>query len=269
MKIISSKKKLLKYIGNAKNIGFVPTMGSLHKGHESLIKKSLSQCSKTLVSIYINRPQFNKSSDYNKYPRNLKKDISILKKLKVDLLYLPLTKEIYSKKYNKKIKIDAFSRSLCGKFRPGHFNAVVDVIYRFIKIIEPKKIFLGEKDMQQLKLIENFFYNNKIKTKVVPCRTIRENNGIACSSRNLLLNKIEKKNASRIYKFLFKNKSKVLKKKVNINTLINIILNLGANKIDYIKLINVNKIIKPYKKKKRYKIFFAYYINKTRLIDNI
>ena len=135
MKIISSKNKLVKIIRNERNLGFVPTMGGIHLGHASLIKRSINQCNKTLVSIFINKPQFDRKSDFKKYPRVLKKDIYKLKRLKVDLLYLPKIKQIYPKGINKNIKIDSFGKKLCGKYRPRHFEAIADVIDRFLKIL--------------------------------------------------------------------------------------------------------------------------------------
>jgi len=202
MKTISNKSKLIKFTHYEKNLGLVPTMGAIHQGHISLIEKCISQCEKTIVSIFINKPQFNKKSDFQKYPRLLKKDISILKKFKVDYLYLPSVNQIYPNGSNKNIKISSFRKKLCGKFRPGHFEAVVDVIDRFIKIIKPKNIYFGEKDMQQLKIIEDFIKKNNYKIKVIGCKTIREKNGIACSSRNFLLSSNEKIIASKIYKLM-------------------------------------------------------------------
>ena len=193
MKIFLSKTKLLNCINDEKDLGFVPTMGAIHMGHLSLIKKSKSQCSKTIVSIFINRPQFNKKSDYSKYPRTLKNDILSLQKLKVDYLYMPSKKQIYPNGINKNIKINSLGKKLCGKFRPNHFKAVADVIDRFVKIIKPKKIYLGKKDMQQLLIIEDFVKRNNIKIKVIRCKIIREKNGIPHSSRNLLLNINQKK----------------------------------------------------------------------------
>ena len=134
MKIFLNKNKLIKFIKNEKNLGFVPTMGSIHLGHISLFKKSILQCNKTIVSIFINKPQFGRKIDYQKYPRTIKKDISMLKRLKVDYLYIPSNDQIYPKGVNKKIKISPFGKKLCGKFRSGHFEAVADVIDRFIKI---------------------------------------------------------------------------------------------------------------------------------------
>jgi len=269
MKIILNKKRLLKIIQNEKNLGFVPTMGSIHKAHISLIKKSISECDKTIVTIFVNRPQFDKTQDFNRYPRNLKRDISLLKKVKIDFLYLPSNKQIYKNKIKPKIEIDNFSKKLCGKTRPGHFKAVVNVIDKFLKIIKPKKIYLGKKDFQQFKLIQKYIKKNNIKTKVVGCKIIREKNGLAYSSRNDLLTKSEKKIASKIYRYLRNKKKYVLTNKINLQIMKNEILGMGANSVDYLEFLNINKLIKPYKLKKIYKFFIAYYLGKTRLIDNI
>ena len=269
MKIILDKIKISKSIHNKKSLGFVPTMGGLHQGHISLIKRSVKECDKTIVSIFVNKQQFNRKSDFTKYPRFLKKDISRLKKLKIDVLFMPENKDIYPDGYNKKIKINPFKKKLCGKFRPRHFEAVADVIDRFIKIINPNKIYLGEKDFQQLKILEDFIKKNHPRCKVVPCKTVREKSGIPYSTRNFLLNGHNKKIASRIFKLIKVNKKKIIKKIISIKKIKNIIYLKGADKIDYIEILDVNKVIKPYKKNIKYKIFLAYYLGDTRLIDNI
>ena len=269
MKIISNKSKLIKFTHYEKNLGLVPTMGAIHQGHISLIEKCISQCEKTIVSIFINKPQFNKKSDFRKYPRLLKKDISILKKFKIDYLYLPSVNQIYPNGRNKNIKISSFRKKLCGKFRPGHFEAVVDVIDRFIKIIKPKNIYFGEKDMQQLKIIEHFVNKNHSKTKVIGCKTIRDKNGVALSSRNFLLSIKENQIASKIYKLINDNKQNLIKKKLSLVSIKRKIFMLGARKIDYVTILDINKLTKPYKINNKYKIFVAYYLGSTRLIDNI
>ena len=269
MKIISSQKVLRQIIHNEKNLGFVPTMGAIHLGQISLVKKSLSQCDKTLVSIFINKPQFNNKNDFKKYPRSLRRDISLLKKEKTDYLYLPTIKQIYPKGPNKKIRINSFRKRLCGKYRPRHFEAIVDVVERFAKIIKPKRIYLGEKDMQQLKLIDHFFKKNYKKIKIIGCKTIREKNGLAYSSRNNLLSYKEKIIASKIFKLLKNKKHNLIKDKKKLKIIKREILKLGVSKIDYIQSLNINKLIKPYKKNSKYKIFIAYYLRSTRLIDNI
>ena len=161
MKIFLNKKELINTINNKNSLGFVPTMGAIHIGHISLIQRSLAENDKTIVSIFINKPQFNRNSDFKKYPKIINKDISILKKVKIDYLYIPTNKQIYPNGYSKNIKISSFGKKLCGKYRPDHFEAVADVIERFIKIIKPKKIYMGEKDMQQLKIIEDFVNKKK------------------------------------------------------------------------------------------------------------
>ena len=269
MKIILDKKKLLNFIYNEKNLGFIPTMGGIHLGHASLVKKSLSQCDKTIVSIFVNEPQFNRKIDFQKYPKTLKKDIHLLRKLKINYLYLPTVNQIYPNGPRRNIKINPFGKKLCGKFRPGHFEAVVDVIDRFIKIIKPKKIYFGEKDMQQLKIIEDFVRINYFNTKIIACKTIREKNGVAFSSRNILLSLKEKKIASLIYKFLLNKKTDLIKNKITLTTIKKDIFKIGSTKIDYIKLLDINKLIKPYKRKNKYRIFIAYYLRNIRLIDNI
>ena len=177
--------------------------------------------------------------------------------------------QIYPQGYSKQIKISSFAKKLCGRFRPGHFEAVTDVIDRFIKIIKPKKIYFGEKDMQQLKIIEDYIKKNKIKTKVIRCKTIREKNGIPYSSRNFLLSSKEKLIASKIYKLIIREKKNLVKNKISSRFIKNQIFKLGSNKIDYLDVLDINKLIKPYKKNNKNKIFIAYYLGSTRLIDNI
>jgi len=269
MKIISNKAKLIKLLKKETNIGFIPTLGALHQGHDSLIKRSLVECNKTVVSIFVNKPQFNAKNDFMKYPRVLKKDISRLKKLRINFLYLPSWKEIYPHGINKNIKVSSLEKKLCGKFRPGHFKSVVDVVDRFIKIIRPKKIFFGEKDMQQLLIIKNFVMKNYKNIKVVPCKTIREENGIASSSRNYLLDKNEIDIASKVYKLLSSRKKDLIKNKISINNIKNNIKSFGVKKIEYIEVLDINKLIRPYKQLSKFKIFIAFYLKKTRLIDNI
>ena len=244
-------------------------MGAIHNGHISLIKKSQKMCSKTIVSIFVNKPQFNKKDDYKNYPRVLKDDIVKLKKINLDFLFIPKFGDIYNNGTNKNIAISSFSKKLCGKNRPGHFSAVADIIDRFIKIIKPKKIFFGNKDMQQMYIIKDFIKKNHKNVKLIPCKTIRHSGGLALSSRNYLLNQKEILIGNKIFNFIFNNKKKIISKNIDLIDVKRRIYNLGVQKIDYIEIININKIIKPFKKKSKFKIFFAYYLKNTRLIDNI
>ena len=271
MKIFKSKHKLRKEILNNKNISFVPTMGGLHKGHEHLINCTKSFSGKCLVSIFINPKQFNKKNDYTNYPRNIKKDLSILNGHKVDYVYIPNYKDIFSFKAYNKIYLDSFSKKLCGNFRKRHFLGVVNVVNRFLEIIKPKYIFLGLKDFQQLILIKNHIKKKKINTKVVDCKIIREANGVACSTRNNKIDNNQMNIASNVYNFL-KRKKKMIKKDLkNFNPIAykKELKKLGLKKIDYIELYNLITLKRPKYKREKFKIFIAYYLNKIRLIDNI
>ena len=271
MKIFKDKHSLRKEILKTSGISFVPTMGGLHKGHISLIKKSKKSKFKTLVSIFINPLQFNKKSDFRSYPKSTKKDLKQLKKLKINYLYIPTIKDIYGFEPKNRVFLDKFSKELCGRFRKGHFEGVLNVVNRFIEIIKPRYIFLGKKDYQQLYLIKKHIEKRKIKSKVIECKTIRDNNGIAFSTRNSNLNNNQMKIASNIYYYL-RNLKKKIKKNYNlfnINQTKKNLKVLGASKIDYLENYNIKNFKKIKKKNEKFNIFIAYYINKTRLIDNI
>ena len=271
MKIFKDKHTLQKEILKTKGISFVPTMGGLHEGHISLIKQSKKTKLKTLVSIFVNPKQFDKDSDFKSYPRNIKKDIKQLKKLKINYLYIPTFKDMYGFKPKKKVFLDKFSKKLCGKFRKGHFEGVLNVVNRFIEIIKPRYIFLGKKDYQQIYLIKKHIEIRNIRSKIIECKTIREKNGIACSSRNSSLNKSQMKIASNIFYYLSNIKKKIKNdySLFNVNKIKKDLIYLGASKIDYLENYNIKSFKKIKRPNKKFNLFFAYYIKNTRLIDNI
>ena len=271
MKIYKNKADLIKELSSKKNIAFVPTMGSIHKGHLSLINKAKKKSANTLVSIYVNHKQFSSTLDFRKYPRNLIKDIKLLKKTKIKYLYIPNRKDIYSFKTKSPIYLDKFAHKLCGKFRPKHFSGVIDVVNRFLEIIKPKSMFLGIKDFQQLELIRSHIHKHKIKTKIIMCPTIREKSGIALSSRNIKLDKKQIKIAAKVYKLLKTNKKKILVKRLNNckTKIINKIKKIGIKKIDYLECLNLKTFKIPKKTNASFNIFIAYYIGRVRLIDNL
>ncbi len=268
MKLFTNKKKLQKEIKNINNISFVPTMGALHKGHESLIKKSVKESNKTIVSIFVNPKQFENKKDFNSYPKTYKNDIKILKKLKVNYLYKPSYSDIYNFRTKNKIFVDKFSKKLCGQHRKGHFKGVINVVNRLIEIIKPKKILLGKKDFQQLYLIKKHIEKNRLNIKVVPCKTIRDKNFIAYSSRLRKLNRYQNLNLIKIIKVLRNYKNNLICKKTsyNFNKIKRDLLYAGAKKVDYIELIDLKTLKKP--KRNVYNLFFAFYIGKVRFIDN-
>ena len=268
MKIITSIFDLNKEIKDYKNIGFVPTMGGIHAGHISLIKASQNKKSKTIVSIFINPTQFNKIKDFKNYPRNIKKDITSLKKLKVDYLFLPKTKDIYKLKSQDFI-LKKKDKILCAKIRNGHFEGVLKVMNILMSIIKSKDLYMGEKDYQQLCLIRKYL-SRKHKVRINSCQTIRTANKIALSTRNKLLNKKSLKKASNIAKFLqhikLKSKSQSLlyldlpNYKKELENKFNI-------KIDYLEFRD-EKTLKLNNLKNKFRLFIAYNIQNIRLIDN-
>ena len=270
MKLIRQINDLNKAIKDNYELGFVPTMGGLHKGHESLVKISKKKCKKTLVSIFVNPKQFNNINDYKKYPRNINKDLKILKKLKVDFVYLPSVNQVYKGQKLTKFKLKESQKILCAKHRKGHFEGVLKVMNRFINIILPKYIFMGEKDFQQLYLVRKFLEKN-YETKIISCNTIRDNNKVALSSRNYLLSKYNLNIAGLIAKQLFRLKSRINRNKRKSNYLIkNIKKELTEKfniKIEYLEARNVINL-KSNISKNKFKLFVAYHIENIRLIDN-
>ena len=270
MKLIKQITDLNKAINKEKALGFVPTMGSLHKGHEALIRTSKKKCKRTLVTIFVNPTQFNNKKDFKTYPRNLSKDLKILRELKVDYVYLPTVDQVFNNKQLSKISLNRSQKILCAKFRKGHFEGVLNVLNRFVKLISPKSIFMGEKDYQQFYLVKNFIEKN-YKSKVYVCKTIRDTRMIALSSRNTLLNKTNLNTAALITKELFNLKKKIYYDKSKCKKLTNTIkaklIKKFKIKIEYLECRNlVNLSRNTYGKS--FKIFIAYYLNNVRLIDN-
>ena len=267
MKILLNKNDLNEALYSVSNLGFVPTMGSLHEGHKSLIKKSIKECKKTLVSIFINPTQFNNKNDYKNYPINYKRDLTILRNLNVDFVFLPSKNDIYNFKRTKKIKIFKKDKILCAKYRKGHFEGVLNVMNRLLSIVKSKHVYMGEKDFQQYMLIKRIL-GKKYKINIVGCPTIRENNKIALSTRNKLLNKSSIKKASKIAIKLDKiKKLSQTNKFVDLSKFKYELENKFKIKIDYLEFRDEKKM-KLDNFKSKFRLFIAYHINGVRLIDN-
>ncbi len=270
MKILLNNKALFKSLRPFNDIGFVPTMGGIHDGHLSLINRSKKICNKTIVSIFVNPKQFNNKKDLISYPSNFKRDLSILKKTKkVDFVYLPKFNDIYDDTKKSKISLDQKDKILCARYRKGHFEGVLDVMNKLTSLINPSKIFMGKKDLQQLYLVKNYLIK-RFKIKIIGCKTIRDSKGIALSSRINLLNEFELNKVGQLVQIIKKIKRN-LKYRKNINEFLNIkkkeIQRKLKIKIEYFELRNI-KNFHLSNNLKNSKIFIAYYINKVRLIDN-
>lgn len=212
MNIFKTKNELqthLKKHKQTKNIGFVPTMGALHQGHLSLIKKAKEENDLVVVSVFVNPTQFDNQEDLIKYPKNLEKDIALLKTVNCDVLFTPDVSEIY----NTQITADSFNfggieSEMEGKFRKGHFDGVGAIVKRLFEIVQPNKAYFGEKDFQQLQIIKKLVAITKLPVTIIPCAIFREEDGLAMSSRNIRLTEEQRKAAPFIYKTLKKAKKK-------------------------------------------------------------
>lgn len=192
------------------SIGFIPTMGALHKGHLSLVQQSKSDCQCTMVSIFVNPKQFNDPDDLIKYPRPVEKDIELLYHNGVDVLFLPEAEDIYPPGVSTAIDFDAgmAAETMEGKFRPGHFDGMAEVVHRLLRITTPDKLFMGQKDYQQFSIIRKLIDDFKLPVQLVMCPTVREENGLAMSSRNERLDPKVRQKAGLIHQLLEEGKTR-------------------------------------------------------------
>ena len=213
MEIIKYTKDIKALIAELKKsgkiIGFVPTMGALHEGHLSLVECSRKRDDYTITSIFVNPTQFNDKSDLSNYPRTVDKDLELLENAGCNMVFLPDEKEIYPSPDTRIFDFDGLDLVMEGKFRPGHFNGVAQVVTRFFDIVNPQRAYFGIKDFQQLAIIKHVVKKFRLPVEIVSCPIVRESNGLAMSSRNLRLSEKEKEIASNISKILFAVKDKV------------------------------------------------------------
>lgn len=202
--VAETKLKISKFREEGKTIGFVPTMGALHQGHLSLTEASVKNNDITIVSIFVNPTQFNNPDDLTTYPRTLEEDLEKLSEFNPDIIFIPEVSEIYPKPDNRDFDFGLIDKVMEGKNRPGHFNGVAQVVSRLFDIVEPDNAYFGQKDFQQIAVIKQMVKDLKLNVNIVPCPIIRESDGLAMSSRNMLLSEEQRKNASKISETLFK-----------------------------------------------------------------
>ena len=272
MRAYSSHKDIIKLVNKVDSVGLVPTMGSLHEGHLSLIRRALSENEKVIVSIYVNPLQFNNSDDLKKYPRDIKNDLQKLEAFSDILTYVPNDDEIYEKdEKKKKYNLGQFTEIMEGKMRPGHFNGVATVVEKLLRMFNPTNAYFGEKDFQQLILIKSLVREQKLKVNIIGCKTIREDDGLAMSSRNKLLNNTERESASHIIKLLKKARqlyksSTIEETKRNILKDALMIENLN---LEYFEILDTSQLSGFLEQEKEVRAFIACKVGKIRLIDNL
>lgn len=255
------------------SIGFVPTMGALHDGHLSLVEMAGKQSEFVVVSIFVNPTQFNDKGDLERYPRDLQKDLKLLEPTACSLVFAPEAEEIYPEPDTRQFNFGMLEQVMEGKFRPGHFNGVAQVVSRLFDIVKPDKAFFGQKDFQQLAIISEMVRKLKLPVQIIPCPIVREPDGLAMSSRNMLLTPEQRKNAVRIYQTLSEavNKTeemdveqmgKWVVKHINENDFLN---------TEYFEIVNETTLqpIKSWSDPARKIGCIAVHCGKIRLIDNM
>ncbi len=277
MSIIYSQDEISTIIKEIKRkghtIGFVPTMGALHEGHLSLVKQATPENDNIIVSIFVNPTQFNDKNDLANYPRMIEKDIALLESCKVDFIFAPSDNEMYPEPDKKVFEFGGLDKALEGKHRPGHFNGVAQIVYKFFKVLQPDRAYFGEKDFQQIIIIKHLIKTFGLKVEIVPCPIIRESDGLAMSSRNLLLTPVQRKSAALISRFLFESLSKI--NKLSITDLISMVVNNINNdpqlEVEYFEIVNDNtlKPISSWDDPAGKVGLIAVRVGKIRLIDNI
>ena len=277
MKVIYDPQKISKLLKDSsakgKSIGFVPTMGALHSGHLSLIDQAKKENDLTVVSIFVNPAQFGPKEDLRKYPRPLKNDLAICRKLKIDFIFLPDSQAIYPEGFSTWVNVEGLSSLLCGATRPGHFQGVATVVAKLLNIIAPDRLYLGQKDAQQAVIISRMVkdLNFPVKIRVLP--TLRQKDGLALSSRNVYLNKGQKLEALVLSKALGLAKSLIDNGQRDAARIIHRMQELIAKKkqarVDYIAIVDSEKLKAIKKINQDCLICLAVNIGKTRLIDNL
>jgi pantoate--beta-alanine ligase len=257
----------------AGSVGFVPTMGYLHEGHLSLVKRARNENLSVVVSIFVNPTQFGPKEDFKNYPRNTKRDLAMLQKEKVDYVFMPSVKEMYPTGYDTWVEVKDITERLEGAKRPGHFRGVATVCNKLFNIVEPTRAYFGQKDAQQVAVIQKMVADLNMNLVVVVCPTVREPDGLAMSSRNIYLNPEERRAATVLYKALRlaqelwshgEKDADMIRREMT-----ELIEKEPLANIDYISIAN-NKTLKEINRlRPPVLISMAVKIGKTRLIDNI
>ena len=277
MKVLKSKKTLIDYVERqremGKKIGFAPTMGALHQGHLSLYKAAKKENDEVISSIFVNPTQFNNPDDFQKYPKTLEKDLELLEKAGVEAVYVPNIEEMYPDGLNsKKYDFDGLENEMEGKYRPGHFDGVGTIVEELFRQVQPHNAYFGEKDYQQLAIIKKMVEKTKLPVKIHGVPTLREEDGLAMSSRNVRLTETQRKEATIIYETLEKVKEwfKVLSVEEIKLRVLEIFRNSNFE-LEYFVIAD-EKTLKEtdyFYKDKNYRAFIVAYADTVRLIDNM
>lgn len=255
-------------------VGFIPTMGALHEGHLSLIRRAKADCSRVYASIFLNPTQFGPNEDLSKYPRTFERDVEQLNNAGVDVLFAPDAKEIYPAGFRSYVNVEGLSERLEGKSRPGHFRGVTTVVLKLFEIVQPQFAYFGRKDAQQVRILQQMAADLNLNVEIVVCPIVREPDGLALSSRNTYLNAQERRAATVLHRALDaarRELSASTRDALQLQTAIRRVLsNEPLARVDYIEIVDA-ETFEPVASVGLRAVYalLAVFIGKTRLIDNL
>ncbi len=278
MQIFKKKNALINCLSilkqENKQIGFVPTMGALHKGHLSLIEESNKNNDISVVTIFVNPTQFNKTEDLEKYPKTLENDLKLLNSVHCDIVFIPSVEEIYANSVlSKSYSFDGIEHQMEGRFRDGHFDGVATIVHAFFKIVKPNRAYFGEKDYQQLQVVKKLAEKENLPVKVIGCPIFREDDGLAMSSRNARLSENQRKASPLIYQTI-KKASTLINTKVitDIYAFVKEVFDKNELlELEYFTIADEESLqeVSSLQVGKKYRAFIAVNAGNVRLIDNI
>jgi len=272
-KVKDMKELSKKYLKENKTIGFVPTMGFLHEGHLSLVRRAREENDIVVVSIFVNPTQFGPNEDYESYPRDLERDVKLLKELNVDVVFHPPVEEMYPKDFSTYVEETKLSRYLCGKSRPGHFRGVCTIVTKLFNIVHPTRAYFGQKDAQQFRVIKRMVRDLNMDVELVECPIVREHDGLAMSSRNIYLSDDERVQALALYNSLklAENLIKSGERDAGVvkSAMKEFLSRYDKVKIDYVEIVD-EETLEPVKHiEGKVIVAIACWVGKARLIDNV
>ena len=276
MKRVHTVKELqseLRQQGSGTLVGFVPTMGALHEGHLSLVRRAVAENDVVVVSIFVNPTQFNDPKDLDRYPRTLEADLALLQPTGCTLVFAPAVQEVYPEPDTRKFNFGSLETVMEGRFRPGHFNGVAQVVSRLFDLVKPNKAYFGQKDFQQIAIVKNMVKQLQLPIEIVPCDIVREDSGLALSSRNRLLSDKQKAGAVEISQTLFQAKE-LCKQKTVQETTQWVIQKINQNPlldVEYFEIVDDERLqpVKNWNEQNTKVGCIAVFCGKVRLIDNV
>jgi pantoate--beta-alanine ligase len=277
MKIINTVKEMKRYAKHnnrrGRKIALVPTMGYFHNGHLMLIREARKRCDRLVVSIFVNPLQFGRGEDFATYPRNVKRDLTLARECRVNVIFAPSSEELYPPSYSTFIEEELLSKKLCGPFRPGHFKGVTTVVGKLLNIVRPHTVVFGQKDAQQAAIIKKMITDLNYPVRIAVMPTVREKSGLACSSRNKYLSSRERKEAAVIYRSLLRAKEEVGSGMKDVRRIIGVVKEVLSDaplvRLEYLAAVNPDTLEHTSTVSEKTLIAIAARAGKTRLIDNI